>query len=150
MTDAKAWVDPRNPKILELTAQQMKEDILWYVQNYDWVSLVELTNRYGDHGKGDHSLTIEPKLNIVLWVNMSEKLVASIIELIHNKEIHVHPASFLAYMIDGGSLRLPLAKKPPSSSGYKKPHWLPVTLRSGPFCGLKNCPGRIKPRMAKQ
>lgn len=149
MTQSKQWVGRLNPAIPELTPQQMMEDILWYVQNYDWVSLVELARRYGDQGKGDHALTIEPKLNIVLWANMSEKLVTSIIELVHNKEIHVHPASFLAYMIDGGGLRLPLAKKPPPS-GYKESHWLPVTLRSGPRCGLRNCPGGIKPRMAKQ
>lgn len=148
MTDAKQWVDRLNPEIPELTPQQLMEDILWYVQHYDWVSLVELAHRYGDLGKGDHSLTIEPSLNIILWTGMSEKLVTAIIQLVHNREIHIHPGSFLAYMIDGGGLRLPLAKRAPKG-GYKEPHWLPVSIRNGPFCGLKHCPARSKPVLAK-
>ncbi len=149
LREAKKWVDRENPIIPDLTLEQMKEDILWYVQEYDWVTLVELAHRYGNQGQGDHALTLEPNLNVVLWTGLSEKLVTGIIELTHKKEIHSHPGSFLAYMVDGGGLKLPLAKRAPRG-GYKKPHWLPVTLRSGPFCGLKNCPGRVKPVMVKQ
>lgn len=155
MTEPKQWIDDlakfadTTKETPCLSVEQMKEDILWYVQHYDWVTIVELCRRYGDQSEGDHSLSLEPKLKIILWINMSEKLVTSIIELIHSREIHIHPGSFLAYMIDGGSLRLPLAKKPPGS-GYKNAHWLPITFRSGPFCGLKQCPGRIKPVMVKQ
>lgn len=140
MTLAKEWVNRFEP-VPELNQQQMMEDVVWYIQHYDWVSFAELAHRYGDQGKGDHFLNVAE--NVVLWVGLSDRLCTSIIELMQSKEIHTHSALLLTYMVDGELLRLPIAKRPPAG-GYKKPHWLPATLRSGPFCEDKNCPARQK------
>ena len=120
----------------------MTEDILWYVENYDWVTFAELQHRYGTQAKGGHAIYLN---NIVLWVNLSEQLATAITSLLEEKSIHAHPASFLAYMVDGAYLTLPLAKHPPKR-GYKKDHWLPVCFRSGPFCNLNKCPANMKRR----
>jgi len=141
--EAKEWVDSYskykvNSQIPDLTVGQMMEDVLWYIENYDWVTPVELERRYGEQGDGAHSLCLGK--NMVVWTGMSEKLTTAIMQLLEAKAIHSHPGSYLAYIIDGGGLKLPLAKRPPKG-GYAKEHWLPLVFRSGPKCTAKGCLG---------
>jgi hypothetical protein len=136
---AKQWTENFASQIPQLSADQMTEDVLWYIQNYDWVTPVELVRRYREQGKGNHSLCSQD--NIVIWDGMSEKLVAAILQLLRAKAIHCHPSSPLTYLIDGACLTLPLAKRPPKG-GYTKEHWLPITFRDGPWCMAKECPHR--------
>ncbi|HUV51641.1 MAG TPA: hypothetical protein VMW64_01025 [Dehalococcoidia bacterium] len=132
------WIDPFKRETPRLTEEQMLEDILWYVQTRDWVTPVELRGRYGERGTGDHALTLGT--NLIVWTGLSESLVTAILRLLEKREIHAHPVSWLTYLIDGGGLKLPLAKRPPKR-GYTREHWAPLAFRMGPRCGLKDCPG---------
>jgi len=124
----------------------MKEDVLWYVIHYDYVSFAELQRRYGDQALGNRSIINRSDHNIILWPNLSDSLATAVLQLLEDKEIHLHPASLLTYLADGCVPQLPLAKRPPAG-GYKKEHWLPVCFRSGPFCGSKKCPARKRSRI---
>lgn len=68
--------------------------------------------------------------NVCLWAGMSPEFVAVVRELQTAKAIHPEPSSVLTYLIDGGALDMPLANRPPPS-GYKQPHWAPITFRPG-------------------
>jgi len=68
--------------------------------------------------------------NIIYWV--FSKIGAKILlELLNEKKIGFKPMGSdlerTVYLIDGGGLRLPIAKRPPKS-GYQKLHWLPVWI----------------------
>ena len=143
MTQPKEQIDLFKKPKPDLTLEEMKEDLLWYIEHYDWVSIAELTHRYDDQAKGDYQWVTESDDNIIFYAGLSEKLVSALRELLREKKAHLHPASVLAYMMDGGILKLPLARKPPRG-GYKKLHWLPVCFRAGPKCMLKDCPSGIK------
>jgi hypothetical protein len=106
-----------------MTAREMADAMLEKVRDYDHVSFAELSNLFGDDAKGNHVLEIFP--NVVLWSDVSEQFVEAC--KLMRPEVEMTPASPLVYMIDGGALRLPIAKNP-TKRGYKKPHWLPVTL----------------------
>lgn len=126
--------DPFEKPKPDLTVEEMKADILQYVEAYDWVSIAELARRYDSQVRGDYSWGI-PSANIILYGNLSEKMVSALEGLLRERKVHLHPAAILTYLIDGGIIRLPLARKPPVG-GYKKPHWLPVCLRLGANCAM--------------
>lgn len=130
------YVFDRHEAAPPLDAQEMAEDMLWYVQGHDWVTYVELQRRYGDQAKGE--LCIEnPTKNVIFWTGMSN-LFLDAMDLLHTeKAIHPHAAEFLTYMIDGGLLPLPLVK---SGRAYKKPHWFPLCFRPHAACDMKDCP----------
>jgi hypothetical protein len=81
--------------------------------------------------KGSFALTLGHPNNVV-WAGMSERFLDACKTVLDEKRVYPHPASFLAYMIDGGGLRLPLAKRPPKG-GYRNEHWLPTCLRLVPM-----------------
>jgi hypothetical protein len=41
--------------------------------------------------------------------------------------VRIMPTPVLTYLIDGVTLNMPLAARPPAG-GYKKPHWAPAVL----------------------
>ena len=104
----------------------MREKIIEYCTDRDWVSFCELQRHIGDDSEGDISISFPG--NIVMWAGMSEEFASCVDKLIEEKILHTVPMELLSYVIDGGGLRLPVAKKPPKS-GYKKPRWLPTGLR---------------------
>ena len=109
----------------------LKEVVCKYVETYDHVTFAELGNHLGDRIKEPEpsASALEIPGNYVLWVGFTEEFYKVIQELMKEQAIHMVPASYMSYMIDGCMLRLPLAK---SAKGYKKPHWLPVVFRPGP------------------
>lgn len=68
--------------------------------------------------------------NIIYWT-FSKIGTKILIELLNDKKIGFKPMGSelerTTYLIDGGVLKLPIAKRPPKS-GYKKLHWLPVWI----------------------
>jgi hypothetical protein len=64
-----------------------------------------------------------------LWQRLTKEAVDALEELRQAKKIHQLPASVLSYLIDGMTLRLPLAKR---AQHYKTPHWAPVYFNPGP------------------
>lgn len=124
-----------------LTLEDFKEDICLYIRRYDWVSVAELKRRYDKEGDGTHALTLDRHPNVLVYANLSELLTQALIELLKGGQIHAHPAHALTYMIDGGLMQLPLAKRI-SEQDYRKPHWLPLCFRNGPGCAVKGCLGK--------
>lgn len=102
--------------------------IVEYVRHYDYVSFPELLRRLEPFAdvRGTWALEIAP--NVVLWLGMSDAFVDAFNEAKRRGPLVPVPASTLTYLIDGGLLNLPVAKRIPKG-GYKKEHWLPITLR---------------------
>jgi len=109
----------------------LTDDIEAFVKQRDYVTFVEIQNLRGRGAlRGDCGLEIPGREDLVLWGGMSDELGEALDELIRAGRIHLVPASRLTYLVDGGSMRLPLAKRP-MGKPYKKPHWLPCCLRPG-------------------
>lgn len=101
-----------------------------YILDRDWVSFVELRDflaRAGVPVAGDHEMHIADT-NIVLWAGMSPEYVEVVESLRSSGRVILDAGSPLAYLVDGGALRLPIAKRPPKA-GYREPHWAPVFFR---------------------
>ena len=114
----------------------LADAIFKVVQHLDWVSFAELPRRLADAGvnaddlRGEH--TLELAGNVILWAGLSAELVDTLCGLLSEKRVFLHQATVLTYMVDGGTLTLPLAKCPPPA-GYTRPHWLPACLRLVPM-----------------
>ena len=110
---------------------RLEELAIEFVQRRDWTTMVELQQHMSDYmeARGDMVWEIAP--GVVLWAGMSEEFANLVMGLIEKKRIFLHPTIPLTYFVDGCTLRLPVAKRPPKD-GYKKDHWLPVCLRTVP------------------
>lgn len=106
------------------------QEVLDLIETSDWVTFAELKNRFGGHFGGN--LCLELPGNVVLWPGIKPEFCDVLDRLIKAKKIHYVPASYLTYFHDGAVPRMPIAKRPPKG-GYKKPHWIPVCLRPGPY-----------------
>jgi hypothetical protein len=104
------------------------ERILNFIRERDYVSFPELIRNVEGVGGGDVALHPPGYENIIFWTGLSEEGAAAITELIAKKAIVPSPSSVLVYGIDGGMLRLPLARQ---KRRYKTLHWAPITLRPG-------------------
>jgi hypothetical protein len=113
--------------------ERIKSVVLDLVAKRDHVSFAEFDRFLIEAGiapKGDLELTYDDG-NLVLWQRMSQDYVDAIGELIAEKALYVHPATFWTYLADGTLPGLPIAKRIPRG-GYKNPHWLPVCFRLVP------------------
>lgn len=89
------------------------------------VTFVELRDIPGF--EGDQLILLDgPGIaNVVLWCGVSQEAVTAIQELLAEGRITYSQAHVLAYLIDGGTLSLPLAKR---AKAYKRLRWLPVAF----------------------
>lgn len=99
-----------------------------YVKHYDWVTFPELLRRLEPFTEVRGSFALEIAPNVILWLGMSEQIIDAVQQLQREKRIWPWPSSVFVHLIDGGLLKLPIAKRLPKG-GYKKERWLPVTLR---------------------
>lgn len=109
-------------------AGDLEAAVIELIRVYDNVSFVEL-NRYLEpfaEVGGEHGIRIAP--NLTVWEGMSAELADLVRRLWSEARIHFHPCSSFSYMLDGGGLTLPVAKRPPKS-GYRNLRWLPVVMR---------------------
>ena len=132
----KAWlkqVEGDTAGIVKLSASELPDAVVEFVKAYDWVTFVELERRLSPHMevKGDIAMSLGDNPKMVIWAGMSDELVTLIEKLLAEKRLYMHPAQWLTYMIDGGSLSLPLVRRP--NYKYKHPHWLPTCLRVVPI-----------------
>lgn len=76
---------------------------------------------------GDLSLMEGTYKNIMLWDRISEPAAAALEKLIRDKKIEYKPfgSAFLAYHVDGLTIKLPLAG---DFKHYRTFHWLPVLI----------------------
>lgn len=114
-----------------MTTEEMKAKILDKLRD-DWVTYVELQRVCGDDARGDLAHFSTQDNNIVFWTNCSDAFLDAIDQLMDEEKMFMHPAERLTYMIDGVTITMPMAKRPPAG-GYKKPHWLPICFRSVPL-----------------
>ena len=113
----------------------MMEAIEKLVRDLDHVSFVEMGKQI-EGFRGEYGIEMTP--NVFLWQGVSEIASEALIALAQAKRIHFEPVRRivgggmpLVYLVDGGFLALPLAKRL-TPEGYRKPRWLPVVVRLGP------------------
>jgi hypothetical protein len=109
--------------------------IVDYVTRYDYVTFIEIARQLEKRGvetKGHQALCLPDDPNMILWAGMSADFVAVYHVLHESKRIYPHPAQYLTYLIDGGTLRMPIAQRAPKA-GYREPHWVPVCFRTVPW-----------------
>ena len=117
------------------TPAEVRDAILTYVNDRDWVSFAELPRGIAEVlGVGKEifrgSLAIEmPTPNLFVWANMSPLFVDAIQRLLKEKKVFLHDSCRWTYLIDGECLGWPIAKRCPKG-GFKKPHWVPACLRT--------------------
>ncbi len=99
-----------------------------FIAAYDYVTIVELRDFLRPFMEVEGNASLKLDRNVVVWANMSPRFANFVGSLLNDPAISVRPASWLSYVMDGGALRLPIAKRPPKQ-GYKEPRWLPVCLR---------------------
>jgi len=108
------------------------EEFVEFVAARDWVTFVELSQLAERHGiptKGTIAVLACP--NGVLWADMSQEFVDLFKKIRRDGRLALDGGSPLAYLIDGGLLKLPLAKRMPRDpvKGYATERWLPSFFR---------------------
>ena len=117
----------------------MANKILALVKERGHVSFVELDREIEGFTGGEHALeSLRPKhSNIIIWVNLTEEGSATIRALLEQELIHTTTcSSLLVYMVDGGFLKMPIARR---ARHYKEPHWLPSVINPGPHKARRSC-----------
>jgi hypothetical protein len=64
--------------------------------------------------------------HLIVWQGVSEAAITALNALQHSRQIVFLPCTALVYVIDGKTLRLPIAKR--RDHPYQRPAWYPVTL----------------------
>jgi hypothetical protein len=111
--------------------------VLAFVRDFKAASFTEIGTQLREFGidpAGEFTLLYPGEPSIVLWTGVSEEFIAVLDELLGAKLVHYAPASPWVYLIDGGLLDLPLARRLPRD-GYRKPHWLPIVVQPGIWPG---------------
>lgn len=111
------------------TVDKMKTAILNLVKSNETVSFAELARNISRF-EGNLPLSLEEYPNIVYWFHCSKEAIQSLIELREEKQIFVHPSSYLLYLLDGCVPNSPIATR---LRHYQKPHWCPVVFCSFPY-----------------
>jgi hypothetical protein len=100
-----------------------------FIKGRDWVTYVELqrfVESLGLPGRGDMTACSPDYPSIFFYQGLSDELLDIIDHLAKDKRIVPAAACTLTYMIDGGVLALPLAKR---VMHYKTPRWFPICFR---------------------
>lgn len=63
--------------------------------------------------------------NLILWLDWNDEAVALINELLEEGSIICKTIHLMAYIVDGGTIPLPLARE---AKAYRSPKWLPVAF----------------------
>lgn len=114
-----------------VTTEQLDDMVLEFIRQRDFVSFVELTRFLEPYipTKGLWGVSADERQNVLAWSGMSDEYSALVDRLRKSRRIETWTcSSLLVYIVDGGMLDLPRATQFGTKS-YKKPHWLPVTIR---------------------
>lgn len=109
---------------------KLAEACVEFIRVRDHVSFAELRDFLSSYipVAGEFLMEFTEHPNLCLWGAMTEEFVAVMRDLQATKQVVMEPSSVLVYLIDGGILKMPIAKRP-RKGGYKKPHWLPTVFR---------------------
>ncbi|MGE7945502.1 pathogenicity island protein [Lysinibacillus sp. NPDC093688] len=104
----------------------IKQKLLNYIETHSGTSFVEIERLFEEnhfHYEGDQSL--QGDTNLILWLDWNDEAVALINELLEEGSIICKTIHLIAYIADGGSIPLPIAKE---TRAYHSPRWLPVAF----------------------
>jgi hypothetical protein len=110
-------------------AEPTESGIISFIESRQHVTFMELVMNFSGFTGGEWSMSVPGFDNIVLWMGMSEEVIELMTGLLNSKKIYAHPSCVLNYVMDGGSLKLPIAKK---AIRYRKRHWFPVSFCTFP------------------
>jgi hypothetical protein len=103
-----------------------EKELIEFIAKTPSASFVDLKRFFGADFDGEYEMALpEPYQNMVLWTGMKLEVIKLIGEAIRNNKINPVPTTTLIYLMDGQSLRLPIAKK---AFKYKTPHWIPIVF----------------------
>ena len=109
----------------------MKDSILKLVSEKQDVTFTELSRDIPGF-KGDTQMSLGAESNVILWNALSPEAYRALKDLIDEARIFLHPASFMAYQIDGDYPSVPTTDKPFKVGGYKTARWFPVCFFTYP------------------
>lgn len=127
----------RNKGECKLKKEEMKAEVLKYIRKNNSVSYAELQWFFEQKGytyKGEIMACADQCEHVVFWDGWNQETFDILAELLSEGLVHREPTSFMTYLIDGASMRLPLVKKVVQ---YKTDHWLPTVFMSGSDKGVK-------------
>ncbi len=102
-----------------------KEEVLKFITDKDSVTFVEIENRWPNLKEADGGLVWELQPNLVAWSGWSKASYEMLRDLVKAGLIDMQSTQKLTYMIDGGGLNFPIAKK---LKPYKSFRWLPIVF----------------------
>lgn len=108
----------------------LQDEVLAYIEKQNNVSFAELVHMFPQFKDGDRAICAPDRPNTIFWCDIQDEAASAIQSLIESGKAHFYPTSILTYVIDGMTLKLPLAK---TARHYKKEHWCPVVIKRGPF-----------------
>jgi hypothetical protein len=103
--------------------------VLQHIQKEGHVTFLEIERLFKMGGfpyKGSLPLCSASDENILYWNGWNKGAIRIIRKILRNEAIVIAPTDTITYVIDGGGLDLPIARK--ADEQYKVPHWLPITL----------------------
>lgn len=106
-----------------MSTAQLEDDILAYVQQRNSVTFIELCRDVA--GFADPTAGLMHVNNLVMWEGIAHDAAHALQALLRDGRLDVTPCGPLPYLIDGATLRLPLATTP---RAYARPHWMPMTF----------------------
>jgi hypothetical protein len=107
-----------------MTVEEMSAKMLETIDRLRGRSFVELVRECGPEAEGPMEMG-NLDANLIYWAGVSPLFFNSF-EKVRDR-IKLTPAPLWVYMVDGRFPCLPTARRIPST-GYKKPHWLPLVL----------------------
>ena len=108
-----------------IESDHLDDAVVGYVYASPWATWVELVNFFKSRTEveGKMVVTVPSYPTIWLWANLSDSFIDAVGKALKEKRIEMEPTEWLTYMIDDGTLQIPLAKR---LHHYKKKRWLPV------------------------
>ncbi|WP_427108647.1 pathogenicity island protein [Lysinibacillus xylanilyticus] len=104
----------------------IKQKLLNYIETHSGTSFVEMERLFKEnhfHYEGDQSL--QGDTNLILWLDWNNEAIALINELLEEGSIICKTIHLIAYIVDGGTIPLQVAKE---ARAYQSPRWLPVAF----------------------
>ncbi len=114
-------------------AGQLKGAIVEYIRAEGETVFPKLIEAFQPYvpAAGDQGLALRGDPNTVLWVGMHQEFCETLIELVANRRLYIHPIEVESYRQHGG-LKLPL-QPAPATDKLDRPHWFPSSIRNRPY-----------------
>lgn len=112
-----------------MTNTEMKNIILDYLRKNKGTSYVEIERIFKENNfdyQGERSIISSGCPNVIFWSGWNENAIGIVRELSSSGEIEREPCDPIMYLIDGGSLDLPIQR---TDKELKTPHWLPILFK---------------------